>query len=239
MYPKRTYMDRDKNVIITIDGPSGAGKGTVAHYLAEKYNLHKLDTGLLYRALAAILLEKNICAHQPEDIIEECRHITLDDIKREGLRQESVAALASKIAAIPEVRAILLTIQQDFAYSHHEGYNGVILDGRDTGTAVCPDATCKIYLTASEEVRAFRRSKEEKGPSLSPHSADKIHLEKIQSMMAERDKRDSSRATAPLNVAPDAFLIDTSHLTIDEVCAKAAYYIENLCLSSQKYEKMR
>lgn len=221
-------------MIITIDGPSGAGKGTVAQYLAEKYNLHKLDTGLLYRALAAVLIEKNISEDQIDDIIEQSRYITIDDTLRSGLRQESVAALASKIAVIPDVRANLLIVQREFAYGQHEGYNGVVLDGRDIGTAVCPDAPCKIYLTASEEVRAFRRSKEEKTALLSPHPIDNAHMDKIRNMMAERDQRDLSRSVAPLNAAPDAFLIDTSHLTIDEVCEKAAYYIENFCLQSKK-----
>lgn len=211
-------------MIITIDGPSGAGKGTVAAYLATKYNLHKLDTGLLYRALAAILLERHMDLEDTKSIIDLAQAIKIDDTNREGLRTETVAALASKIAAIPEVREILNKIQRDFAHGNHEGYRGVVLDGRDIGTVICPESPCKIYLTASQEVRALRRVKETSTHSTPEH--------KIKNMMEERDKRDSTRAVAPLNAAPDAFIIDTSHLTIDEVCEKAAYYIENFCFKT-------
>jgi len=147
-------------MIITIDGPSGAGKGTVAAYLATKYNLHKLDTGLLYRAMASILLERHIEPDDTKSIHDIAKTLRIEDTNREGLRTETVAALASKIAAIPEVRNVLNQIQKDFAFGNHEGYRGVILDGRDIGTVICPESPCKIYLTASQEVRARRRVKE-------------------------------------------------------------------------------
>jgi cytidylate kinase len=214
-------------VIITIDGPSGAGKGTVATYLALRYNLHQLDTGLLYRALAASMVERGIDESAQGEIINLAKDITIADTRRDGLKTETVAALASKVAAIPEVREILNRVQRDFAYAEHPGYRGVILDGRDVGTVICPDAPCKIYLTACQDIRAIRRMKEE--GETSPHVVEK--------MMAERDKRDANRQVAPLNAAPDAFIIDTSHLTVAEVCERAAHYIENFCLSSPKLRK--
>jgi cytidylate kinase len=205
-------------VIIAIDGPSGAGKGTVAAYLAEKYNLRKLDTGLLYRALAVRMLEQGIPFSDEPLILELAQEITLEDTFQEGLKTETVAALASKIAVIPSVRDILNRLQRNFIKGEHEGYDGIVLDGRDIGTVICPDADLKIYLTASQGVRTLRRLKQEEVVMEGPLAA----------MMMERDQRDSSRKEAPLNVAKDAIVIDTSHLSIDEVCLKVSHYIEKL-----------
>lgn len=202
-------------MIIAIDGPSGAGKGTVATYLAIKFNLHKLDTGLLYRALALKIIDLGISLSNQEDIITQTHKITLEDTLLPGLKKETVANIASQVGAIPEVREIMDKIQRDFAYGSHEGFDGVILDGRDIGTVICPDADIKIFLTANEDVRAQRRAIEETSSTTT-----------ISKMMQERDQRDSTRQKSPLNAAKDAFIIDTSHLTIDEVCQKAAYYIE-------------
>jgi cytidylate kinase len=216
-------MNKDqKKVIIAIDGPSGAGKGTVAHYLANKFNLKILDTGLLYRVVAKIALQQKLEPDQHEALVEITRTVTVDDVTQEGLRSEEVAAMASKIAIIPAIRNILNQVQRDFAVSDPGDHMGVILDGRDIGTVIYPDADCKIYLTADQEIRALRRMKQE----------SKACQLDIQRMMAERDKRDSSRTTAPLNVAKDAYLIDTTYLTIDEVCEKAAYYVQNSCFRS-------
>ena len=203
-------------MIIAIDGPSGAGKGTVAAFLAAKYNLHKLDTGFLYRALASKMLEQNISVADEASIMELARGIVLEDTHRPGLKTEIVAGLASQIAVIPGVREIMNHLQREFAQGKHAGYDGVILDGRDIGTVICPDAHVKIYLTASQEVRALRRAKEESAGCTVT----------ITKMMEERDQRDFSRETAPLNAAKDAIIIDTSNLSIDELCQKAAYYIE-------------
>ncbi len=212
--------EKEKKVIIAIDGPSGAGKGTVAHYLADKFNLKILDTGLLYRALAKVALAKGLDETKTDDIIALADTIRTDDVTQEGLRDEAVAAMASKIAAIPQVRDILNTLQRDFAYGDPGDQAGVILDGRDIGTVICPDADCKIYLTADQEIRAVRRMKQE----------GNICKIEVQRLMSERDKRDSTRKSAPLNAAEDAYIIDTTHLTIDEVCQKASYYVQNSCL---------
>lgn len=214
-------MTKDKKkVIIAIDGPSGAGKGTVAHYLANKFNLKILDTGLLYRVVAKQVIQQGITSGQHAGIIDITKTVRVEDITQEGLRGEDVAAMASQVAIIPEVRTILNQIQRDFAMSDPGDHAGIILDGRDIGTVICPDADCKIYLTADQEIRALRRMKQD----------GNICRAEIQRMMTERDKRDTSRITAPLNAAKDAYIIDTTHLSVDEVCQKAAYYVQKSCL---------
>jgi cytidylate kinase len=214
--------EKEKKVIIAIDGPSGAGKGTVAHYLADKFNLKILDTGLLYRVLAKFALAKGVDETQRKsEIVELAASVQIGDVQQDGLaRDETVAAMASKIAAIPQVREILNTLQREFAYGDPGDQAGVILDGRDIGTIICPDADCKIYLTADQEIRAVRRMKQE---------GNVCQIE-VQRLMSERDKRDSTRQSAPLNAANDAYIIDTTHLTIDEVCQKASYYVQKSCL---------
>jgi len=212
--------EKAKKVIIAIDGPSGAGKGTVAHYLAKKFNLKILDTGLLYRALAKSAIGQGLNDQDTHQIIDLAKSITINHTQQDGLRDEAVAGLASKIAAIPEVREILNTLQRDFAHSNPGNQAGVILDGRDIGTVICPEADCKIYLTADQEIRALRRTQQE----------GNICQIEVQRLMSERDKRDSTRQTAPLNAAKDAYIIDTTHLTIDEVCQKASYYVQKSCL---------
>lgn len=211
-------------MIVTVDGPAGAGKGTIANHLADVFNLKHLDTGLLFRAAAKRIIDKNIDLSDEAAIIDVAQSITVEDTKQEGLRHEDVASVASKIAAIPGVREPLKAIQRLFTQEKHDPYAGVILDGRDIGTVICPNAPCKLFVTASPEVRAARRLQE--------IEADGCH----QTMMAKiskRDVRDSTRTAAPLAAAADAFVIDTSNLTIEQACTMAEEYVRNNCLKKQ------
>lgn len=215
-------------MIITIDGPAGAGKGTVAQFLAEKYNLKKLDTGMLYRALAKCVLAQGLDIEtQSDKIVQLAAQVTIAATKQDGLRTEEVANKASIIASIPQVREILNQLQRDFAHSNPAPYSGVILDGRDIGTVICPEADCKIFLTASSEVRAMRRNQQiGEGGAHQQREINKI--------MIERDTRDQTRQIAPLSAAENAYTIDTTHLTISDVCSKSAYYIDQFLLNNKK-----
>lgn len=213
-------------MIITIDGPAGAGKGTVAQFLAEKYNLKKLDTGLLYRALAKeVVLKQLDPQHHSDEVINLAEQITIESTLQEGLRGEAVANMASKVASLPQVREIMNRIQRDFAHSTPYRYNGVVMDGRDIGTVICPEADCKIFLTASAEARAMRRNREIGGAPDSQKEVNRI--------MSERDRRDQTREVAPLAAAENAHIIDTTYLTIGEVCSTAAYYVDRLFLRNK------
>ncbi|AIL12930.1 hypothetical protein IM40_04455 [Candidatus Paracaedimonas acanthamoebae] len=207
-------------MIIAIDGPAGAGKGTVARGIALHYNLAHLETGLLYRALASKVLENNVDLDDIDKIAALASTISLDDLKNKHLRSEEIGNLASKVAALPEVRQALLDFQHKFANTPQPGFNGVVLDGRDIGTLVCPQADIKFYITAELEVRAQRRLKE-----LQERGIKSIHTAIIQNMM-DRDLRDKSRQQAPLQVAKDAYVIDSSHLSPDDVLKQSITVIE-------------
>jgi len=212
-------------MIITIDGPAAAGKGTLAAKLAQKYKLAYFDTGMVYRAVGLDLLQKKI---DPENAAEaEKSALALDFSKMMALsknpdfRSAEGGQAASKVAAIPAVRAALLKMQQNFAlkpiYEDGSPANGAVYDGRDTGTVVCPNADIKFFITATPEVRAMRRHKEFLQKGLTSVYEDVLAQTK------ERDERDSSRASAPLKPADDAIIIDTSDMDIEkvftEVCA--------------------
>lgn len=182
--------------IIAIDGPAASGKGTIARALAAHFGFHHLDTGLLYRATGA----------KGGDPVAAAQSLTAGDLARSDLRSAEAGQAASRIAAIPEVRAALVDFQHRFAAQEP----GAVLDGRDIGTVICPDAAIKLYVTASDRVRATRRAVE--------LGADP---EMILAELRERDRRDSERATAPLKPAPDAVVLDTSNLTIAEAVARA------------------
>ena len=189
---------------IAIDGPAAAGKGTISKAVASALGFAHLDTGLLYRAVGA----RNLTG---EDPIEAARALSAEDLVNTNLRTADVAQAASKVAVIQEVREALIDFQRAFA--RREG--GAVLDGRDIGTVICPDAEVKLYVTASAEVRAERRFKElaAKDPSTS--------FETVLADVKERDQRDSERATAPLKPAEDAVIIDTSELSIDDAIQAA------------------
>ena len=181
---------------VAIDGPAAAGKGTISRAVAARFGFAHLDTGLLYRAVGAL----------GGDPIAAARGLTPADLARDGLRSMEAGQAASRVAVIPEVRAALLAFQREFARS--EG--GAVLDGRDIGTVICPEAEVKLYVTARAEVRAERRWLEVGG--------DRAH---VLAQVLERDARDLGRADAPLAAAADAVVIDTSEMSIEAAVAAA------------------
>lgn len=189
---------------VAIDGPAAAGKGTISKAVAAHFGLAHLDTGLLYRAVGAKVLAGG-------DPVAVARALDPVDLERDELRTSAVAQAASEVAVIPDVRAALVDFQRAFACRA----GGAVLDGRDIGTVICPDADAKLFITASPECRAARRHKEltENGVETS--------LETVLADVRARDSRDSDRATAPLVAAADAVRIDTSDLTIDAAVAQA------------------
>ena len=197
------------SIVIAIDGPAASGKGTVSKALAEKLKFHYLDTGKLYRAIGAKYLE----GHEP---ISVARNLRSDDLNNHDLQKPEIANAASEIAAIPEVRAELLKFQQNFS----KKMPGVVLDGRDIGTKVCPDAKIKIFLTASLEARAYRRYLELR------RTEKNLKLETIKDQIKERDERDKTRSSSPLIAAVDAKVFDTSYLSIKEAVDHVLYYIQ-------------
>lgn len=189
--------------VIAIDGPAASGKGTIARALARHFGFHHLDTGLLYRATGA----------KGGDPVEAARNLSPEDLTRDDLRSAEAGQAASRIAAIPDVRAALVAFQHRFAAQPP----GAVLDGRDIGTVICPDAQVKLYVIASDEVRAARRAAE--------LGADPVE---ILTQLRERDRRDSDRATAPLRPAADAVLIDTSDLAIDQAITTAIAAVDRV-----------
>ncbi len=189
---------------IAIDGPAAAGKGTISRAVAAHYGFAHLDTGLLYRAVGA----RHLAGADP---VEAARTLTAADLEADTLRTPDVAQAASKVAAIPDVRAALVDFQRAFA----RRAGGAVLDGRDIGTVICPEAEAKLFVIASPEVRAERRYRELREKGVETDFA--TVLEDVK----ERDARDMGRADAPLRPAEDAVELDTSHLSIDEAVTTA------------------
>ena len=212
--------------IIAIDGPAAAGKGTLAMRLSKHFGLELLDTGLLYRAVGLKVLEviKNIGNDSKlyrETASSAARTLIPEDLKVDGLRTEQAAQVASKISTVPEVRTALLDFQRNFAKNPPNAGKGAILDGRDIGTVVCPDADVKLFIFASTEVRAKRRFKE-----LQFRGVEAIYARVLEDM-EDRDARDIGRSYSPLVAAEDSFQLDTSSLDADEVLSAALEYIQN------------
>jgi CMP/dCMP kinase len=193
-------------VIIAVDGPSAAGKGTLARGLAKALGYHFLDTGSLYRAVGLVMLRQGKSLDDAATAADVAATLDLASIRDEDLRTEDVAAAASRISVYPKVRANLLAFQRDFAARKP----GAVLDGRDIGTVVCPDADLKFFVTAATDVRARRRYDELRG--LRHDTTYEAVLDDIRA----RDERDATRSTAPTTMAEDAIMIDTSELDRDE-----------------------
>lgn len=208
-------------VVIAIDGPAGAGKGTLARKIASHYDYAFMDTGLLYRAVAYQMRGRGFAPDDVEAGVKVAKSLTpLDFKENDRLREESVGQLASTIAAHEPVRQALLEFQRAFAKSPHCGSDGVVLDGRDIGTVVCPDATYKIFITASIEARTTRRMKE-----LQSKGIDCIYNQVFEEMKA-RDLRDQTRQVSPLKPSSDAYILDSSDLNAEEVFQKAIEFID-------------
>lgn len=188
---------------VAIDGPAAAGKGTISRRLADQFGFAHLDTGLLYRAVGA-----KVADGAAPDMAAQ--NLTAADLARTDLRSHAAGQAASKVAVIPEVRSALVTFQREFARQN----GGAVLDGRDIGTVICPDADLKLFVTARPEVRAHRRYLELGGDEA-----------QILNEIIERDSRDMSRADAPLRAAEDAVVIDTSDLDIEAAVRLAAEHV--------------
>jgi cytidylate kinase len=205
----------DAPFIVAVDGPAASGKTTLARRLAAHFDLDFLDTGLLYRAVARRLLDQGRRFEDEPNATAAAAAIGAAELDAPVLRDEQVSQGASKVAAIPAVRRALLAFQRRFG----EGGRGAVLAGRDVGTVVRPDARCKIFITASAEVRARRRCEE-----LLASGVASIY-ERVLQDLRERDARDQSRAVAPLLPAGDAFVIDTTEKDIETAFAIARAYV--------------
>jgi len=205
-------------MIIAIDGPAASGKGTIARQIAAVYGLHHLDTGLLYRAVAKAMLDGG---YPPDDANRATEAaIMLDPTKFEdnALKLAVITEAASVVAAIPQVREALMNYQRSFATKPP----GAVLDGRDIGTVIAPGADVKLFVVASPEVRAYRRTLELRARGEIADERD------VLADLLRRDERDSRRTAAPLKAAPDAHLLDTTHLGIDAAFRAAVKIIEDV-----------
>lgn len=205
------------NFIVAIDGTAASGKGTISRYLANHYNFNYLDTGLSYRAVAYAMLQQNISPNDERQILGIATNLDFTKFNKEALQTNEIGNLASKIAVNPNLREILVKKQREFA---NNSTKGVILDGRDIGTIVCPHAQVKIYVDAELNIRALRRFE------MLQQSKVKISQQEILQQLYERDQRDKNRLTGALLKAEAAYILDTTNLTIEETINKAKNIIE-------------
>ena len=202
--------------VIAIDGPAASGKGTIAKRLADRYGLPHLDTGLLYRGVAVASRDAGVAIENPEAAAEIAVALTPESLEDPRLRTLEAGQAASIVAAHPAVRRTLLKLQRDFAAQP----GGAVLDGRDIGSVVCPDADVKIFVTAAVEARARRRALE---LAARGEAADEAA---IRDALRERDRRDKERSASPLIIPEDARLLDTTKLDIEQSVAAAAALVE-------------
>lgn len=209
---------------IAIDGPAASGKGTLARRVADYYHLKHLDTGLTYRAVARAMLDRGWPLDVRDRAVDAASAVDLGNLDREALSAHAVADAASRVAVIPEVRRILVAKQREFA--RQDG--GAVLDGRDIGTVVCPDADVKLYVTASPEVRALRRLRDIEA------RGGRAELADILADIVARDERDTGRADSPLRPAPDAHLLDTSEMSIEAAFQAARALVDSAIAKRSK-----
>ncbi len=219
------------NIAVAIDGPAGAGKSTIAKKIAKTMGYIYVDTGAMYRAIALFVLQKNVDGNEENQVNALCDVVNVTITYENGeqivklfdenvnslIRTEEVGKMASKVATYPKVRLKLVELQRQLAAN-----NNVIMDGRDIGTYVLPNAQLKVFLTASSEVRAKRRFDELTSKGIN------VDINEIEQDILNRDKQDSEREFAPLKQATDAILVDTSTLSIDEVVSKITLYVSQI-----------
>lgn len=207
-----------KKILIAIDGPSASGKGTIAQKIAHHYNLQHLNTGAIYRAVALRMILRNISIEDLEKKLQDLTELSLfDELENPKLFDEEVGAMASIIAKNFELRKELFIFQKKFIENAKQNFSGAILDGRDTTTIICPEADFKFFITADVEIRASRRQKQ----------LPNIDFEVILNQLKQRDFNDYNRQIAPLKIANDAIIIDTSSLTILQVFNKIINIIDS------------
>jgi cytidylate kinase len=205
-------MPNQTKLLIAIDGPSSSGKGTIAKKIADHFDLPCLNTGALYRGIAYLALENGLdLANDFKKIIPLCQELPNLDLESPKLHNEEIGKLASIVAANPDIRKAIFNLQRDFALSGLNNNGGAVLEGRDIGTVICPDANYKFFITATAEVRAQRRFKQLQENGL------KADYNLILQQLKNRDEQDKNRKISPLRKADDAIEIDTSQMSIKEV----------------------
>lgn len=209
-------------IVIALDGPAASGKGTLAQKIAAHYGFAYLDTGSLYRGVAHLLLQAGEDPRDERLAEAAARRFSLEAVEGADIRTREIGAAASLVAAQPGVRKALLDFQREFARRPPKGAPGAVLDGRDIGTVVCPDATVKFFVVASPQIRARRRFLELKAARPDLTQAE------VLADLEERDARDAARANAPMAMAADAELLDTTHLTIEAAFAAARRVIDGV-----------
>jgi cytidylate kinase len=216
---------------IAIDGTSASGKGTLAKKLSEKYSIPHLDTGLMYRKVASEILKKTDYNNLLESSCQIAKLSSFENLQNEELRTENIAQMASKIAVFPALRNMLKLKQKEFVYKSKEQFGGCVLDGRDIGTKILPNANFKFFIDASIEIRAKRRLLE-KNISFLHENDEKCMLQTLTEKMVERDNIDRNREASPMLPAKDAFVIDTTSINSDQLLSIATKLIEGNLLSN-------